>query len=465
MWNTINKLILLLALLWVGPKSNLAFANSSLSIRLQQSQYITDSSVAQQTSSYSHFSPQLYTQGSFFNRKVKTLADLNAILPVSNEDDFQFWFPSVYLQFDPKNERSTLTRDTKVTFGRAIKNWSSLDSDWGIGLWQPQMRWDYISPQQMGLTGLFYETEKAKLKFTAFASGLHLPDQNANFEVEDGEFVSSNRWFRPPVSRLQIVKGTSEIDYKLDKPEVADVVFNSSFGFSLRAGGSKGLWGQIAAADKPSNQFHVAIDGENALNLSTNKTEPTVHPILVRHRLSTAEFGFKGYQSQFYASATHESYEKPRVNSKWEQAPLTDAIYYGGGAKLQFLFFQSPSEIFSGFVVRDEIEDKKNDNSFSDSLNSSVQRLQFKRMAHLGFQKPFTKSSGSWSTQVKYTHSLDDRADWLSAKIQYRPAKDWTLYLGGDVLGSPENVKSKDMSFISKYRDNDRIEGGFTHVF
>ncbi|MEK6554869.1 MAG: hypothetical protein AABZ31_06505 [Bdellovibrionota bacterium] len=444
-----------------------AMSEQTLSLGVFQSQYVTDSSASSNANQTSSFIPNFKMSESVFKDKVRAEGDMSAIVPMQQGGEFHVWFPSLNLQFGDRLRSSTTKRQTQVTFGRAIKSWSRLDTEWGLGLWQPQFRFDYIRPKQMGLTGLFYETEKELLKFTAFASGLYLPDQQGEFDVTDGKFVSKNRWFRPPVTQLEIEKGTSDIYYELDKPSVSSVIWNPSYGIALRAGEEEsGPWIQFAMADKPANQLHIGIEPEDALKLSDDKkVHPIIHPQLVRHRLLTAEAGYQGSTTNFYASVTGESFEDPKLPEMWKETPLEDSIYYGiGGSQLtEVLGFKTV--IYSGLVFKDVVGDNE-PAGMGEELSTSIQKVAFERLFNVGIRYPMhPKVFTKWATDLKYTYSMSDRAEWLMAQVSYAPKKDWSFYLGADVLGAPDKVESDKLSFISKYRDNDRIEGGFTHVF
>jgi hypothetical protein len=460
-----KNLIFLLSVL--GYRS-VSFADQTLSIGLLQSQYVTESAVATQSNHSSSFIPNFKAKGSYFRDFLRTEADISSIIPMQRDGEFHVWFPTLNVQYGDRLESSTESRRTQVTLGRALKPWSQLDTEWSLGLWQPQFRWDYIRPAQMGLTGLFYETQKQSMKFTAFLSGLYLPDQQGEFEIKDGELVSENRWFRPPVSELQIKYGTKNIDYELDKPSVSRVIWNPSYGMAIRGGEEdSGPWIQFAMADKPANQFHIGIDTERVNQLNgTMSIKPVIHPKLVRHRLLTAEAGFKNEATSFYASVTSENFEDPKLPELWEQSPLRDSLYYGIGASQVVSALGYRSAVYSGLVFKDYVGSQSAGGSMSEEMSSSVQKVAFDKLWNVGLRYPMhPRVYSKWSSEMKYTYSFSDRAEWVMAQLNYRPYKDWSFFMGADILGSPNQIDANKMSFISKYRDNDRIEGGFTHVF
>lgn len=437
----------------------------NISIGLSQSQYVTDSTASNQTNAYSNVLPSVQGEGFFLKGFLKGKADLHAVVPLSNDDDFNLWFPEMYGQVgDIKpspNSDSTLV----FTFGRKKEEWSRLDEEWGLGLWQPEFRWDYVRPQQMGLTGLFIESRRRDVSFLAFVSGIHLPDQQANFKVVDGKLVSSSRWFRPPISSLQIQQDDRDIMYDVDKPKVSEVIFNPSVGFAIQTGDREtGPWAGFAIADKPANQFHVAIETKGINNLNAGNIQPIIRPSLIRHKLATAEAGLQGERTGVYVSATAERFDKPNLPEMWEQTPLRDSNYYGAGISRNTRILNTRTLVYSGFVYRDE---KKETDSglMSAQLSSSTQKMSFERLWSIGARYPvYPQRHIKWSSELKYTYSFSDKGEWLSGQIGYSPEVNWRVYFGFDVFGAPDEFDGVQ-SFISKYRDNDRIEGGLSHVF
>lgn len=441
-----------------------AFAQN-ISIGLSQSQYVTDSTAANQTNGYSNVLPSVHGEGFFLNGLLKGKADLHAIVPLSTDDDFNLWFPEVYSEVGDIKPSPNSDSRLIFTVGRKKQEWSRLDEEWGLGLWQPEFRWDYVRPQQMGLTGLFIESRRSNVSFLAFVSGIHLPDQQANFKVIDGEIVSSNRWFRPPISRLQIQQDSRDIKYDVDKPSVSQVIFNPAIGFAIQTGSrDSGPWAGFALADKPANQFHVAIETKGINNLNTGNIQPIIRPSVIRHKLATAEAGIQGERTGVYVSATAEHFEKPNLPEMWEQTPVRDSNYYGAGVSRDTRFLGTRALFYSGFVYRNEKKESES-GLMSAQLSSSTQKMSFERLWSIGARYPvYPQRHIKWSSELKYTYSFSDRGEWLSGQIGYSPELNWRLFLGFDVFGAPDEFDGVQ-SFISKYRDNDRIEGGFSHVF
>lgn len=98
-------------------------------------------------------------------------------------------------------------------------------------------------------------------------------------------------------------------------------------------------------------------------------------------------------------------------------------------------------------------------------IESSAQRLSFSKLYSIGVQSPFySGQEAPVSGAMSWTYSPVDRGEWVSADILYRPNRQWTWQLGLDFFGSPKQPSS-ETSFITSYKNNDRIRGSLSYVF
>jgi hypothetical protein len=452
--------------LFVTSWSQISFAigSAELEMKLEQSQFMSDAAYLEQSNQYSTFVPSFRGQSSNFDAAVTTKADLSALVPMTDEGEFHFIARDLYARVQTKSPTGLA-----FTFGRSQRLWSQLDEDWGLGIWQPLFRADYVNPISLGLTGLFAEAAGKGMKFTIFVSPLHLPDQQAEMKVENGQLTSGNRWFRAPVSHLEIEHGVNRIYYDLNKPEVKDVVFNGVFAFSTTAGDEvDGSWARFSFADKPMNQFHVAVqtDGIVFLHVDSGEIRPIIHPKVVRHQLATFETGFAwDDRNKVYFSVVSESINDPKLPEGWEQTELKDAYYVGAGGSMGMGMVGLRQTLFSlGYVERREKEGS-DITSIEGEIETSNQRPTFERLASAALIHPLYRQRHHRVTgQMKYTHSFSDQGDWVTAVVNYRPEAQVTWYLGLDVFGAPDEGTGV-RSFISSYRNNDRVFGGVSYVF
>ena len=184
------------------------------------------------------------TQSPGFNYKLEPV--VQGAFQASTE--FYVGVPEVYVQ--PRK----IAPGFSLTIGRQKRLWSRLDQEFNLGIWQPQLRWDYLQPMQQGLTGVFFDWSlSSALRFSFFTSPLFLPDQGPQFRLRDGHFASANRWFAPPQSRVQLFENTpyasaAPLYFKLERPSEEDIVMHSSFGFSMYYQATGPFWSQVSYA-------------------------------------------------------------------------------------------------------------------------------------------------------------------------------------------------------------------------
>ncbi len=172
-----------------------------LDVNLRQNRYLGDVQGTHQQFNYTNMAVDLNleTQSPGFNYRLNPVAQ--GALEV--RDEFYFGIPEAYVQ--PRK----IAPGFNLTIGRQKRTWSRLDEQFHLGVWQPQLRWDYLAPIQQGLTGVFFDWSlSTNLNFTFFTSPLHIPDQGPQFRLENGQFMSANRWFAQPTSRVALFRDT-----------------------------------------------------------------------------------------------------------------------------------------------------------------------------------------------------------------------------------------------------------------
>lgn len=448
--------------LWGGGPLSHALSVTEIELKLEQSQYISDAAYPQQSNQYSSFVPSLKSQGSILNGTLASRVDATAIVPMTDEGEFHLIVRDLYARY---SSHETLA----VSVGRSQRMWSELDSSWGLGLWQPLYRGDYVRPVEMGFTGFFIESKLGPVRLTGFISPWHMPDQSADFEIVNGQVVSGNRWFRAPVSSLVIEHGINRIHYELNKPETKDVLNNEVYAFSALIGDeAQGLWGRFSFADKPMNQFHLAIqtDGVVFLHIDSGEVHPIIHPQVVRHQLTTLEAGYAwDDRHRVFMSVTNEAIRDPKLPEGWDQTELIDSIYAGFGGSMGLGIIGLRQTLFSVSYVEHIQRSRNGSTNIEGRIEASTQRPAFQQLARVGVQHPLYRQKHHRITgSMNYTHSFSDGGDWVSAQINYTPKRQVTWSLGFDVFGAPDDVKG-EYSFISSYRNNDRVFGGFSYVF
>ena len=433
-----------------------------ISVQLLQTQYATDASLETQSNTYQYVMPRLYAKAplaNIFQWKV----DFNGVLPVSEAGESHYFFPDLYAGLDDQK------RGLALYFGRKRQTWSELDNDLHLGLWEPLFRWDHARPVAMGLTGFHFESRQRIFQIKAMLSPFYLPDQQPDFEIVDGEIVSGNRWFRRPIHSLEIGNSPSEVRYKVNEPEVKDVVMNESYALMGRIGKKTGPFFRASWAKKPMNQFHLGIDLEDSFRVDLDTFEAEVNPIIVNHELLTVEAGYNTEAVRGYISFTQERFEDPNLPTRWEETDLNDSNYLGLGLKHRAPNpFVRNSALTWSYAKREKKNEDRN-TRIDGELDASTSRFPFESWLSLkwDFKKAFKlfRKSRQWQNSITYSYSAKDDGDWIALNSTVNMTRDFQIYVSADMFGAGKNVSQDDRSFISIYRNNDRVQGGFVYAF
>ncbi len=463
-----------LALFW-GATASAANETSYLDVDLLQNRYLGEASSSSQNPNYTLISGDLnaeaHTKG--FNFKFNPV--VQGAMEVKNE--FYFGVPEMYVQ--PRG----LAPGFSLTIGRQKRNWSYLDEEFNLGVWQPQLRWDYLAPKQQGLTGVFFDWSlSSNLHFSFFTSPLFLPDQGPNYALDNGRFTSSNRWFSPPQSRVALFDGTpyakdTPLYYKIDRPSEEDILMHSSFGFGVRYEGPGPFWTQVNYAYKPRNQIHLGIECEKCAILSGSSAgasgaapveiNAVIHPTIIKHHVITWETGLDRIDDRGWISLTGDFPNSSGFPANYEESPLNSAMI--AGATYQhyvFSWFGKPSWLKYSYMQMFDLQNKdKKGLVDSDQVQSSLDRYAFKQIAAMEWTLFFTQSRASrLQLKNRYSYSIPERGGWLTSSLDYSEGA-LTYSVGLDVLGSDVDPNSTDAGTFTKYRSNDRVFGGVSYVF
>ena len=226
----------------------------------------------------------------------------------------------------------------RLPSARQRRTWSRLDEEFNLGVWQPQLRWDYLAPHQQGLFGVFLDFSFSdSLQVLFFTSPLYLPDQGPNYQLNDGEFTSGNRWFIPPQSRVALFNGSmsgagAPLFFAIDRPAEEKIILHSSFGIGFKyQAPNDPFWIQANYAYKPENQIHLGIEPTGDLG-GSNPVEITalIHATVINSHVFTVESGFDRIDDHGYISLTGDFPNSSGFPSTYRESPLSSMIIVGG---------------------------------------------------------------------------------------------------------------------------------------
>lgn len=453
---------------FVWSVAGFARTNASyLDLNLRQNRYLGGVQQTKQTSNYTLFAGDLNleTESEGFNYKLNPVAQG----AFEAQDEFYFGVPEAYVS--PRK----IAPWFNLTIGRQKRTWSRLDQEFNLGLWQPQLRWDYLQPVQQGLTGVFFDWSlSSQVRFTFFTSPLHIPDQGPQFHLNNGQFESSNRWFEQPHNRLEFENSRTSkyapLYFELDKPSEEELVMHSSFGLGLQYEISPVWFTQINYAYKPRNQIHIGLECSNCVNIgATQPMEVTavIHPKIVKHHLVTWETGFERVDDRGWVSLSGDFPNQSGFPEDYQEAPLSSSLI-GGLAYQHYLkgILGRPSWLQYSYMRSYELQSRRRHGLVNDDqVKSSLDRYPFTELAAIDWRVQLTQQKSSrWSWRNRYSYSFPERGGWLTTMLEWANGP-MTWGLGADILGADVDPDSSDAGLFSTYRANDRVFGGVSYVF
>lgn len=448
-----------------------AIPSSYLNLNLTQDRYLGEVQNSTQLPNYTYFSGDmnLETQSPGFNYKLNPVAEGTA----ESSSEFYFGIPEAYVQ--PRH----LAPGFNLTVGRQKRTWSRLDEEFNLGIWQPQLRWDYLAPKQEGLIGVFFDWSLSdNVQFSFFTSPLFLPDQGPNYSLNNGQFNSANRWFTPPQSSVGLFSDTpagrgAPLYFQLDKPSDEQVIMNSSFGFGIGYQSSSPFWWQMNYAYKPMNQIHLGVECSNCYTLpgggpSGNEITAVIHPVIVKHNVFTMETGFDRIDDRGWLSLTGDFPNSSGMPSDWVESSLNDEVI-AGAAYQHYIYswIKIPSWLKYSYMRVFDVKSTQSKTGVgaTEQLESSLDRYPYREIAAVEWRVLLRqKVHNRLEFKNRYSYSIPEKGGWLSSSFDWTLAEvTWTA--GLDFLGSDTAPDSPNAGLYTRYRTNDRVFVGASYVF
>ncbi|MCB0406746.1 MAG: hypothetical protein KDD34_01005 [Bdellovibrionales bacterium] len=434
--------------------------NFHIELKMREHEYLAEPPNSDQPNQIYSFSGRMNYYQRTYSQWV-FVSDIKVISAERESEKPYLNIPDFYTGYD--NQTSLI----QFYLGRKREEWSAFDDLWKLGVWQPIARWDYIHPETLGLTGAFLNVGNEWMRVKLFGTPFFLPDQGPNFELKDGRFSSNNRWFWTPQNQTTILSQPSHLYYDLDRPSEQDVIMHDGFAGALEVGHPhSGGWGRFSYSRKPRNQLHLGIEGKLQIS-KDNRTQVTVHPIVVYHNVATVEAGYKTEDLSFWGSVTNDRPEESGQPEDWVQSELREINIFSGMLQhsLRWIGLRN-SHIRYSYMQIDKRKNLAPSTLLGDTVDSSLDRFMFDKVFSTEYMQQFFISNHySLRYGIKYLYSIPDEAGLFSTKIEYLVGENFIFDLGLDVLGANESADKAGSGLMTRYRSNDRVAVGMTYVF
>lgn len=192
--------------------------------------------------------------------------------------DFNYSIPELYVQVDRESEYFAV--------GRRLLDWNQHEHYWQLGYLNGQQGFALLSEKQEGLVGVHYEHRSDWLDVKIFFSYLYVPSLNPGYDVDNGKITSTSEWVRMPPSRTVYNGESADINYKINYPDIPDVVFKKSLGGAIDLKWTDGLF-RVYAIYKPENK--IRANASAFYDTDTDRVEVTADPVVNHHALYGAQ--------------------------------------------------------------------------------------------------------------------------------------------------------------------------------
>ena len=284
---------------------------------------------------------------------------------------------------------------SKLHLGRKLFNWSSLDANWNLGIYQPLFKWNPLIPEKQGLTGFFWQKSSSNFDLILFFSPLYIPDQGASYELKDGQFQSSNPWFPIPPQNIKFQEQLLPIDYEISKPDVNSVIYQTQYGLKLRLGEVNGYFANLAGMSKPSNQLALGYKG----TLITTRVHIEVTPKVYFENIYSADLGYRQDWGLIQWSLLYSKPQNPKFDSTFNAPEFESSLSWGP----QFLYKYDKYELFLSYLGTNGGEIKDVGPDASPDRISLSQRFLYRE---------------AMQAQIKYTNIIWNQLK-LDSSLQY----------------------------------------------
>ncbi len=351
---------------------------------------------------------------------------------------------------------------TQFSAGRRKWNWSQLDEDYQLGVFQPLNNTNPLRPETQGLAGIFLQLAGAPIAgaptgLLLMGSSLYIPDQQPGYEIRDGKFSASNPWFPPLPSVAQYDEAgvlRDPIRYDLQIPETQSIVFQNSYAAQAFVGESeRGSRLSVSWAQKSANQMAMGV----AAYSNVGSAVIPVRPQTFGHQLAAVDWMHRWSEMTASISVLREKPTAPEYGPNWtfnsfeESFLLSPALSWKSGewsVRVSHLEISGGNPVTQGPMAT----------RFAFIL---PERFPYQRAekVELGWRRVWTRSN---SLQVALKNLWDLRGEYSmwDLRSQYQFDRRWSVEFGILLVES-----STSRNLFARYQNNDFASMGLVYAF
>lgn len=352
-------------------------------------------------------------------------------------------------------------RFKNIVVGRYRNSWSTSDEYWRLGMFQPMFMWNYLKPEDQGLTGFFFNWKMQNTRLDLFVTPFYIPSQGPSYLVRDGHFESANPWFSNPVNQFLIGNGEFNVRYQVHEPTASDVINNQGLALKFSSLEGNETWWNFGGAYKPANRLELSLMGKGSVE--SREYDVQIYPYVLYHSLANFEYGWHLQNSDLLMTVVGEwpdAVSVPKNHSAFQpgRSLMLSPIWVYHLNRMQNRKFSV------AYIYRDEQEFSHVGDLILATAASRGSRYFFKNAMSLSFQgRPVPSIPLNLSAQTIY--DFGKKGVLILGEVSFNIAPRWSLAMGMETIGVDDDTMSTYQNSFMQFRSNDRIYAGMNYVF
>jgi hypothetical protein len=348
-----------------------------------------------------------------------------------------------------------------LSLGRRKLTYSNWEDQWNQGLFEPRFMDDKLHSSKAGLVGLFIERQHEYLRWRVAYLPVYLPDMTPHFWIGDEKLRSYNPWFVSPPSKFQYRGSDHGVDYSVNEPDIAQVVFKQGAMGQVEWKPSEKTAARFSYAYKPMPQILEAFPINEHFNLPTEIMHVDLQPRFLYHHVANLDFNYSGAKNQLGLSVAGEHPVSDPTPSDWETQSVGDAMIVS--AYHSFNFDAAKTWTFTSSLLKVWGGDRKDQGDIESSVTLFERRYQYTEAASVALRKFW----GAKRVESGFKVIFDRLQNGLvySGDLTARLHKSLAVSMAFDLFQILPGEPISPDGFIDVYRGNDRLSLGMSYVF
>lgn len=347
--------------------------------------------------------------------------------------------------------------------GRKKVDWSRLDENFKLGVYQPTFKWNALQTDSQGLTGIFIHLEPEATMIpwgiTLFGSPIYIPNQGPGYEIKDGKFEKNNPYFSTPPSQAEINGQRTEFLYTIEKPELNEIISHESYaGRAFLGKENDGFHLQAAYAQKPNNELDLGFQG---VLIPGKKIDTKILPKVMYHTVLSGEAHYSWTYLTVGVEVLRDTPQNADFDSPWTYAYFSESELYSSFVSVNWKEFEL---MLASLAVRG------GDATFigprsGEAENVLVPKYPYRDATQAKAKYQYRlKRNQNIALSTSYLRGAEGEFDLWNSTVAYQFQDRWAAQLTSQLV-AVKPVDSSQKTVYHAYPDNDLVAIGVSYVF